>query len=1291
MSLECFFYGLNCIFWQMKLCQKLMTGTTRNFCFICLIPIVFLFVNPDGIKAESTNSNIETLCNNSFENAISFPLDFDKQHSVRLMDIGESDYLSFSFNIGDCNVLPTDVLQPGYAIYVKRVYNSVEDTVLVIRDISGLAARYNDPANLASNSVDNGPYAPITRVWRRSQFEGNDLLGLTFDPRNREIYAATGVIYNNENFISNFAGTVDAKVYKISADGNTIDILATLPGNKGIGWIDIDTIHNQVYASNFDDGLIYVIPLSGGLNQTGPFITYSIFPPDEINEASAPTAPDWNMAPLGQRIFNVSFNHPESRLYYSIWANDVGGVPPTTDLNYVRSVEIDMSGSIAASTDVLEITIPVLYNGTYSNPVSDIEFDFSGSRMLLAEQGVSSEVGQGGNAHSSRILEYQGSTGNWLAEPTDKFLIGTCCGGPAGYSGTDARGGIAFAPGAVYDGNTIGSQDFIIATADAVSDDYNLPDHRRWVDGAGFMPSTGSYSSLQVLGLDLDGDRTYPNKGAYGDIEVFTCPLIPVPYDLALVKTVNSSVSSGPFQNGSTVSFKIRVYNQGTQATQSILVRDQFPASLVLADANWSLINPGVAERTINTIIEPGNYEDITIDFTVNTTSGSITNYAEIISLQDILGNSVVDSDSDGSIGAGNDINELDNYIYGINSSQDIDDIDPATIWVGTVGIGNLVYIDDNRNNLFDSGEGIEGVKVYLFRPGFGADGVIATSDDGMVVDSTVTDINGEYSFLNLSPGRYYVQIPYFEFNNGGHLPLYSSVPGNGADNSIDDNADENGIDENGMTMGSPLLMGVNSELITLLPGQESTSELGFNGGSDTPDADIDYSVDFGFYSGVGIGNLVWLDLNDNNLFDIGEGIGGIAVNLYRPNYGPDGITGTADDNDIVNSTLTNGGGHYYFQNLPNGDYVVEIPSSNFQNTLLSYAVSIPGNGADNGVDDDIDENGIDEGISWINGVRSDTIHLQIGTEPTTSESGSEGSFDQDQDNNNDLTIDFGFKPTVGLGNVVWIDTNNDGVYTTGEGINGVLVELYQPGFGPDKIAGTADDNDVVSSFTTVDIGFGPGTYFFPTQPGVFQVRIPASQFQFGGSLYGYLSILAGGGDNQIDDNVDENGIDNNNPAANGISSALITLDYGTEPINEPGFLNFAAGPLDSYLDFTVDFGFFYSPCIISDISITVNPCNPSNNLYSVDGTLTFNNPPATGTITLTVSGGGSTVLNPPFASPQSFSITGLNSDGAVHTITATFSVDPSCTYNKDITAPVDCSTVVCPVKRCATVKVTKN
>ncbi|MBK8152342.1 MAG: hypothetical protein IPK61_04295 [Saprospiraceae bacterium] len=105
--------------------------------------------------------------------------------------------------------------------------------------------------------------------------------------------------------------------------------------------------------------------------------------------------------------------------------------------------------------------------------------------------------------------------------------------------------------------------------------------------------------------MDLDGDRTYPNKGAYGDIEVFTCPLIPVPYDLALVKTVNSSVSSGPFQNGSTVSFKIRVYNQGTQATQSILVRDQFPASLVLADANWSLINPGLLKELSIQLLNP--------------------------------------------------------------------------------------------------------------------------------------------------------------------------------------------------------------------------------------------------------------------------------------------------------------------------------------------------------------------------------------------------------------------------------------------------------------------------------------------------------------------------------------------------------------------------------------------------------------------------------------------------------------------------------------------------------------
>ena len=1290
MNLEYFFSTLQSSIWQVILCHKFSKKNQKDFSCICFALMIIFLLSPGQVKAESSNLNFEKIYGNPHSNVEKFSLGFLWQHIVRRMEFIENNYLSFSLNFGDCNVLPTDVLQPGYAIYVKRVYNPIEDTVLVIRDISGLAVRYSDPANLAANNIDNGPFAPVTRVWRRSEFEGNDLLGLTFDPRNREIYTSTGIIYNNENLESNFAGSVDAKVYKISADGNTIDVLATLPGNKGVGWIDIDTLHNQIYASNFDDGLIYVIPLSGGLNQVGPFTTYSIFAPDDINEGTAPTAPDWNMAPLGQRIFNVSFNHPESRLYYSIWANDVGGVPPTVDLNYVRSVEIDISGSIVASTDVIEITMPVLYNGTYSNPVSDIEFDFSGNRMMLAEQGVSSESGKGGYAHSSRILEYQGSTGNWLAEPTDKFLIGTCCGGPASYSGTDARGGIAFAPGAVYNGNTIGSQDYVIATADAVADDYNLPDHRRWVDGAGFMPASGSYSSLKVMGLDLDGNRTSPNKGAYGDIEVFSCPLTPAPYDLALTKTINTNISSGPFQNGGNVSFSLRIYNQGANPAQNILIRDEFPSALILNDPAWTLTSAGIAERTIITTIEPEKFVETTINFTINASTGNITNYAEIISLQDMTGNLVSDSDSDGSVGAGNDPNELDNYVYGINSSQDIDDLDPATIWIGTVGIGNLVYLDKNRNNIYNTGEGISGVKVYLFRPGFGADGISATADDGMVLDSMITNADGEYSFLNLPPGQYFVQIPYYEFNTGGHLVHFASIPGDGSDNSIDDNVDENGIDQNGMSTGSPEQVGVSSQLITLLPGTESTSESGYNGSIDSPDADVDYTVDFGFHSGVGIGNLVWVDLNDNDQFDSGEGVSIIAVNIYRPGFGPDGIPGNTDDNDIVASTTTDFNGHYYFENLPEGDYIVEIPNTSFQNTTLSYAVSMAGNGADIGIDDNMDENGLDGTVSWIDGVRSGLIHLELNTEPTTSETGSDGNYDIDNDGNYDLTVDFGFKPTVGIGNLVWIDTNNDGVYNTGEGVNGVLLELYQPGIGPDKIPGTSDDNDPINSFTSLDIGFGAGVYYFPAQPGTYQVRIPASQFQPGAPLYGYLSIVSGGGDNQIDDNIDENGQDDNSPASNGISSGLINLDYNTEPINEPGFYNFAAGIYDGFIDFTIDFGFFYSPCNITGLTATPGTCNPVTNHYTLTGTVTFVNPPATGTLTVSVSGGGSQVFNAPFTSPQNYSIPGLTSDGVGHTVTAVFSDDAACTANATYTAPASCSPT-CAEKRCGTVRVTKN
>jgi len=683
---------------------------------------------------------------------------------------------------------------------------------------------------------------------------------------------------------------------------------------------------------------------------------------------------------------------------------------------------------------------------------------------------------------------------------------------------------------------------------------------------------------LAVAGLDLDGNRIDARKGAYGDIDVLNSPAPLLPYDLALANVFNTSATPGPFATGDMVTFTLTIYNQGLQPAIDIQIIDSFPAGLTLNDPAWSSAGSGLATLvTPIPSLAPGASIMLDIVFTISAASGTLTHYAEIVAFADSAGDPAVDADSSSLIGAGNDPPQIDNYVYGTLTGEDHDDLDPASFDLGTVGIGNLVFIDADGNQHFDVGEGQDGVTVQLLRPGYGPDGIAASADDHDPITSTITANGGQYAFTGLRPGGYLVVIPYPMFAAGAPLEGYATVSGSGADSGVDDNADENGIDPNGSSVPLLTVAGVRSPLINLVPGGEPVDEGGFAGAGDSPDADIDYTVDFGFFKSVGIGNLVWLDFNGNGTFDASnnEGVDGIPVNLYRPGFGPDGIAGNADDAAIVATTNTHDGGTYSFTNLAPGGYVVNIPAAVFANvgaSILAKARSLPGNGADNGVDDDSDENGLDSTNPALDGVSSALIMLVAGTEPTN-ETGKNGDTDA-PDADIDYTVDFGFAPMVGLGNTVWIDSDNNGIYNAGEGINGVLMELYQPGFGPDRIPGNADDNDVVQTFTTLDIGLGVGLYYFAEYPGIYEVRIPASQFQAGGPLAGYVSLDPAGGDNQEDDDRGQNGRAVGDPAINGVSSGLITLANNAEPIMETG-RSFPVPPeLDDHLDFTVDFGF---------------------------------------------------------------------------------------------------------------------
>jgi Putative Ig domain/SdrD B-like domain len=150
-----------------------------------------------------------------------------------------------------------------------------------------------------------------------------------------------------------------------------------------------------------------------------------------------------------------------------------------------------------------------------------------------------------------------------------------------------------------------------------------------------------------------------------------------------------------------------------------------------------------------------------------------------------------------------------------------------------------------------------------------------------------------------------------------------------------------------------------------------------------------------------GLGNVVFVDRDGDGRFDPGEGCDGIRVELFS-------AAGV-----FLFTMDTAGGGCYLFSGLAPGSYFVKIPNSQFTGTgKLAGYISWPGNGGDTQTDDATDENGIDDPAYLTNGIRSADITLAANTEPTgaTGETGKDPTLDDADDDNTDLTIDFGFR-----------------------------------------------------------------------------------------------------------------------------------------------------------------------------------------------------------------------------------------------------------------------------------------
>lgn len=173
------------------------------------------------------------------------------------------------------------------------------------------------------------------------------------------------------------------------------------------------------------------------------------------------------------------------------------------------------------------------------------------------------------------------------------------------------------------------------------------------------------------------------------------------------------------------------------------------------------------------------------------------------------------------------------------------------------------------------------------------------------------------------------------------------------------------------------------------------------------------------------IKGYIWIDANKNGLQEPTESpLSTAKVSLFKA--GADKIVGTGDDT-LVNSTFSDDDGVYFFTDISDSVYYVEFEATE------GYTLTL----ADQGTDDTLD--------SDANATTGRTIAITILNENTVT------------------NVDCGMivnegEKTARIGNLVWLDTNKNGLQDFGEpGIPGATIELYKE--GSSDVVGTVKSN----------------------------------------------------------------------------------------------------------------------------------------------------------------------------------------------------------------------------------------
>jgi large repetitive protein len=557
------------------------------------------------------------------------------------------------------------------------------------------------------------------------------------------------------------------------------------------------------------------------------------------------------------------------------------------------------------------------------------------------------------------------------------------------------------------------------------------------------------------------------------------------------------------------------------------------------------------------------------------------------------------DSNSDANATTGESPSvSLDPKLGGIN--KDNPTVDAGYLPLGT--IGNYVWNDDNGNGLLDepTTNGINGVTVYL------KDGTGTIIDSAVTGNNPITTQPGYYLFDSLKKGDYTVVFPTTNDGNGlttattiaatdsnsdanattGESPSVSLDPKLGGINKDNPTVDAGYLplgtignyvwnDNNGNgLLDEPTSAGINGVTVYLKDGTGTiidsavtanspiTSQPGYylfdslkkgdytvvfptniNGNplttptttaaadsnsdantttGESPVVSLDPklgginkdnpTVDAGYIAYGSIGNYVWYDDNADGVQNepVSNGINGVTVYLLKDNGSGFAIV---DSMVTANNPTTGNPGYYLFDSLSSGSYRVLFPVEVFGTDLTTTTVGFN-----------------NDSTSDANQATGETNTITINV------------FDFGTSKNNP-TIDAGYVPLGSLGNRVWVDSNENGLYDEDStaGINGVQVILLK-----ENELGVFVPID--SMVTITDTAGKPGYYLFDRLPnGNYKVQFPPSG-------PGGLVLTGSTPTSQIDSNSDADSLTGLSPVitiinkGGGFNEKNPTIDAGYRP-----------------------------------------------------------------------------------------------------------------------------------------------